>query len=96
MKIEKEHFILKDGKKFPRFGMGTFAMNRETTAETVFKAITELGVRHIDTAFLYGNEDVVGEGIKKALESGIKREDLWVTSKMWVHQKNNSEAALRS
>lgn len=96
MKIEKQHIILQDGSKFPRFGLGTFLMNKDTCAETVFKAITELGVRHIDTAHIYGNEELVGEGIKKALEAGVKREDLWVTTKLWLDQKNNAEGALRS
>lgn len=47
------------------------------------------GYRHIDAAFVYGNETEVGEGLKEAFDSGIKREDMFVTSKLWntYHRK---------
>lgn len=66
-----------------RLGFGTWQLpaSKETT-DIVFKAI-EMGYRHVDCASVYGNQKFVGEGIKKALSNGIvKREDLWVTSKL--------------
>lgn len=41
------------------------------------------GYRHIDAAYCYGNEDEVGQGLKEAFDSGIKREDIFVTTKLW-------------
>lgn len=41
------------------------------------------GYRHVDAAYIYGNEDEVGEGLKEAFDSGIKREDVFVTTKLW-------------
>lgn len=42
-----------------------------------------VGYRHIDAAYIYGNEDEVGEGLSEAFKSGIKREDVFVTTKLW-------------
>lgn len=44
----------------------------------------EVGYRHVDAAYCYGNEDEVGEGLKAALSSGrVRREDVFVTTKLW-------------
>lgn len=67
----------------PDVGFGFWKVDRETCAETTFEAI-KAGYRHLDCAADYGNEKEVGEGIKKAIESGLcTREELWVTSKLW-------------
>lgn len=42
-----------------------------------------IGYKHIDAAFVYGNEDEVGEGLAEGFKSGIKREDIFVTTKLW-------------
>ncbi|MDD3796757.1 MAG: aldo/keto reductase [Lachnospiraceae bacterium] len=69
-----------NGYKIPCVGYGTFQTpDGETTVKSVEKAI-ELGYRHIDAAAIYQNEESVGTGIKN---SGIKREDLFITSKVW-------------
>ncbi|RYH06643.1 aldo/keto reductase [archaeon] len=68
----------------PFYGLGTWKIGKDVVEEVVFKAIVENGVRHIDCASDYGNEVQVGRGIAKAIESGVvKREDLWITSKLW-------------
>ncbi len=95
MKIEKYHYVLESGSKMPKLGMGTFLLNGKIVADIVCNAIVDLGYRHIDTAAIYGNEKEVGDGIRKALEKGVKREDLFITTKLWLNDKNRAEAALR-
>lgn len=71
---------LNNGIKMPMLGFGTNTLNNQTAVNSVSQAI-KLGYRLIDTAMIYGNESSVGEGIKK---SGISREKLFITSKLWV------------
>ncbi|WP_102691791.1 aldo/keto reductase [Rummeliibacillus pycnus] len=75
---------LNNGVHMPKVGYGTFRVkDSEDLAEMVTLAIKE-GYRHIDTAHIYGNEESVGRGIKKAIGEGIvTREELFVTSKVW-------------
>jgi len=75
-----ENVTLNNGLKMPILGFGTLYLNDELGERCVSDAIS-LGYRLIDTATIYGNEAAVGAGIKK---SGIKREELFVTSKLWV------------
>jgi|TARA_R110002126_G_scaffold13118_1_gene56051 diketogulonate reductase-like aldo/keto reductase len=75
---------LNNGIEMPQLGYGTAAIggwqaDDDHVKDTILKAI-ELGFRHIDTASLYGNERSVGRAIK---ESGIAREEFFVTTKMW-------------
>ncbi len=71
---------LNNGIKMPMLGFGTNTLNDELGIKSVSDAIS-VGYRLIDTAHIYGNEAAVGEGIK---QSGIEREKLFVTSKLWV------------
>ncbi|HKK61426.1 MAG TPA: aldo/keto reductase [Bacteroidales bacterium] len=71
---------LNNGVKMPMLGFGTNTLNDELGIQSVSDAIS-VGYRLIDTAHIYGNEAAVGEGIK---QSGIEREKLFVTSKLWV------------
>jgi 2,5-diketo-D-gluconate reductase A len=70
---------LNNGLKMPRLGFGTMTLNGDAGARCVADAIS-LGYRLIDTATVYGNEVAVGKGIN---QSGINREELFVTSKLW-------------
>lgn len=80
MKELAKCFKLSNGYEIPQVGFGTWQTpNGETTTQAV-KAALQCGYRHIDTAAIYGNEKSVGEGIRK---SGVCREDLFVTSKVW-------------
>jgi 2,5-diketo-D-gluconate reductase B len=63
----------------PSFGLGTFRVAAGKTAQSV-KSALQLGYRHIDTAQYYDNEAEVGQGVR---DSGIPREDVWVTTKVW-------------
>ena len=71
---------LNNGIEMPILGFGVFRIDdNDETADCVKKAI-KYGYRSIDTAMIYGNEEGVGKGIK---ESGIKREDIFLTTKVW-------------
>ncbi|NBC03352.1 MAG: aldo/keto reductase, partial [Bacteroidetes bacterium] len=75
-----ETVTLNNGVKMPILGFGTLYLRDELGVRSVAEAIS-LGYRLIDTATIYGNEEAVGGGIKR---SGINREELFVTSKLWV------------
>ncbi|WP_419884097.1 aldo/keto reductase [Peribacillus sp. B-H-3] len=71
---------LNNGVEMPQLGFGVFKVeNGDQTVESVKKAL-EAGYRAIDTASIYGNEEGVGQAIR---ESGIPREELFITSKVW-------------
>ncbi len=73
------------GAKMPAIGLGTFGSDRfsgEAIAEAVSGA-AEVGYRHVDCAAVYGNEHLIGQSFKELMARGLKREELWVTSKLW-------------
>ncbi|MCA9948511.1 MAG: aldo/keto reductase [Anaerolineales bacterium] len=74
------------GAKLPAVGIGTFGSDRysaENIAQAVKGAIS-VGYRHIDCAAVYGNERMIGQTFCEVFDSGlVKREELWVTSKLW-------------
>ncbi|KOS63173.1 aldo/keto reductase [Lysinibacillus agricola] len=79
----QDTITLNNGLQMPGMGLGVFQIENDTTAEIVKNAI-EVGYRSIDTAAIYGNEAGVGDGIRQALAStGLKREELFITSKVW-------------
>ncbi len=87
-----EKVTLNNGLKMPIAGFGVFQMtNLEECERSVVDAI-EVGYRLIDTAASYMNEEAVGRGIKK---SGIPREELFITTKLWI-QDANYEGAKRA
>ncbi len=71
-------FTLNNGVKIPAVGLGTWQAKPGEVTKAVKHAI-EVGYRHLDCAFIYLNENEVGQGIK---ESGIARKDLFLTSKV--------------
>jgi hypothetical protein len=84
------------GIEQPLIGFGTWNLKEspENTTDVVAVAI-ESGYRQIDCAAAYGNEKEVGQGISKGLKNaGIRREDIWVTSKLWNDQYVPSSYAL--
>jgi len=72
-------------KDIPRLGFGTWNLKSDHhNASNAVEHAIKTGYRHIDCAAIYGNEPDVGRGIKKGLEAaGLKREEIWVTSKLW-------------
>ncbi|VYS65548.1 unnamed protein product [Arabidopsis thaliana] len=77
-----ESFRLLSGHKIPAVGLGTWRSGSQA-AHAVVTAIVEGGYRHIDTAWEYGDQREVGQGIKRAMHAGLERRDLFVTSKLW-------------
>lgn len=86
--ITNETFTLNSGVKIPRMALGVWEIPDDQVAGAV-KAALNLGYRHIDTAQAYGNERGVGEGIR---ESGLKREDIFVNSKVAAEIKDYKSA----
>ena len=79
---------LSNGNLIPTLSYGTWLIPNDKAANCVKMAL-EAGYRHIDTAQAYGNEEGVGQGIK---ESGIKREDIYLTTKVMAELKSYEEA----
>ncbi|MCP2369800.1 diketogulonate reductase-like aldo/keto reductase [Agromyces terreus] len=71
-------YPLLDGNRLPAIGLGTYGLNEQSGIEAISTAIGD-GYRLIDTAYNYGNEDVVGEAIHRA---GVDRSDLVITTKL--------------
>ena len=80
---------LNDGVEIPVYGFGTFQIPADGSTYKAVREALDLGIRHIDTAAAYFNEREVGKAIK---ESGIPREDIFLTSKLWL-QDYGFEAA---
>lgn len=75
-----QYIKLNNGEKLPAVNFGVFDIEKEDTKEAVLKAF-EVGYRAIDTAQIYLNEKEVGDAVK---ESGIPREEIYLTSKNWI------------
>ena len=79
--------------EIPLIGLGTSRV--KNVEEVVYHSIKD-GVRLIDTALLYKNEEDIGKGIKRAIDDGIvKREELYIVDKLWIDDKSDPEKALR-
>ncbi|AMD21993.1 HFR138Wp [Eremothecium sinecaudum] len=81
---------LNTGAKIPVIGLGTYQADGDDVYKAVLHALKN-GYRHIDTAAIYANEKLVGRAIK---ESGVPREELFITTKLWVSQFRDPERAL--
>ena len=92
-----EFAMLNNGIKMPMEGFGVFQVrDKEECKRSVLDAI-KAGYRLIDTAASYTNEDAVGEAVKEAVAQGIcTREELFITSKMWVQDMENYETARKA
>lgn len=79
---------LSNGVKMPRIGFGVYQIKKNECERCVLDAL-EIGYRLIDTAQAYYNEEEVGLAVKK---SGIKREDIFITSKIWISNEGYEKA----
>ncbi|MGW9991502.1 diketogulonate reductase-like aldo/keto reductase [Staphylococcus hominis] len=83
-----------NGNQMPMLGLGTFRVENDDTCKEAVKHAIESGYRSIDTAKVYGNEEKVGQGIKEGLEStGLNREDIFVTSKLFFEDFGRENVA---
>ncbi|XP_037031486.1 1,5-anhydro-D-fructose reductase-like [Bradysia coprophila] len=93
-----ETIKLNDGYEMPIFGLGTMFAKEDVGIQAVKDAV-DLGYRHFDTAHLYGNEKQVGDGIRAKIAEGVvKREDIFVVTKLWntYHEPDKVELACRN
>jgi len=86
--ILEEKYTLSNGIEIPKLGLGTWFISDIDVVQAVVDA-AKIGYRHIDTAQAYQNERGVGEGIRA---SGVKREDMFVTTKLAAEVKSYDEA----
>ncbi len=89
------HF--RNGDTVPAFGIGTWRTTTDEVYDSVYEAL-KTGYRHIDSAFLYQNEEQTGQAIRDAISNGIvTREELFVTSKLWnsFHHPDDVEEGFR-
>jgi glycerol 2-dehydrogenase (NADP+) len=85
---------LNTGASIPALGFGTWQARPGEAKAAVAHAL-HAGYRHIDTAFVYGNEKEVGEAIAEAIATGVvKREELFVTTKLWCTYHSRVEENL--
>ena len=89
-----QYVTLSNGLNMPMEGFGVFQVpDKAECKESVLNAI-RTGYRLIDTAASYGNEDAVGEAVREAIAEGIcTREELFITSKMWVQDMKSYDMA---
>lgn len=78
-----EYIKLNDGIEIPAIGFGTFLIPPDGSTYRAVREALEVGYRHIDTATVYENEEEVGKAVR---DSGIPREEIFITSKLWLSQ----------
>jgi diketogulonate reductase-like aldo/keto reductase len=92
--FESRTVLLNSGYEMPILGLGTYALDRNTCVSSVM-ALLENGGRLIDTAYMYGNEEAVGEGVRRGMEEyGIPREEIFVITKIYPSQFDDPETAI--
>ena len=94
--LESGTVMLNNGIRMPILGIGTYRLSQTEAENSVYWALRD-GYRLIDTARIYGNETGVGRGIRRAINEGlVKREDIFVTTKMWTDDYDNGDAAINA
>src|ERR1700692_2607498 len=84
---------LSSGATMPSIGLGTFGsdhVSHDSVAEAVNYAAS-IGYRHFDCASVYGNEERIGRALKALFENGLRRNDVWIPSKLWNEQNGDKE-----
>ena len=83
-----QYVTLNNGVKMPQLGYGVYQVSNEECEHCVLDAIS-VGYRAIDTAQSYGNEEAVGNAVKKC---GVPREELFLTTKVWISNAGYEKA----
>ena len=92
--FESHTVLLNSGYAMPIMGLGTYSLDHDTCVNSV-KTLLENGGRLIDTAYMYHNEEAVGEGVRQAMEEyNIPREDIFVITKLYPNQFSDPAAAI--
>ncbi|CUM66948.1 uncharacterized protein PRCAT00004634001 [Priceomyces carsonii] len=91
LRINNDTFKLNQGVEIPKIGLGTYKSGKGGEAYEAVKSALKNGYTHIDTAARYGNEEEIGKAIK---DSGIPREKVFITTKLWNVDHKNVEEAL--
>ncbi|KAF4342547.1 alcohol dehydrogenase [Fusarium beomiforme] len=86
-------FKLNTGQEIPALGLGTWQSPAGEVEKAVAYALKD-GYKLIDCAYCYGNEEEVGAGLKAAFEAGVKREDIFVVTKVWATYNTRPELGL--
>jgi len=90
----KKTVTLNSGYEMPILGLGTYSLSDSEAENSTYWAL-KAGLRLIDTAKIYGNEAAVGRGLQRAINEGIvKREDVFITTKMWTSDFSNGDEAI--
>src|ERR671939_168980 len=84
---------LNNGVDIPRLGLGVYQSRPGMITQRAVRHALNIGYRHIDTAYIYGNESDVGKAV---LESGVSREEVFITTKLWNTREVGYDFALRS
>ncbi|KAG6871872.1 hypothetical protein C0995_015545 [Termitomyces sp. Mi166 len=90
-----KQITISNGAQLPQIGLGTWLSAPKEVEKAVEIAVRN-GYRHLDLAMIYENQDEVGAALKKVIPSVVKREDLFITSKLWnsAHQPDQVEKEL--
>lgn len=88
--MKQTYVTLNDGNKIPQFGLGVYMIAGDEETKKACMEALNVGYRHIDTAHAYQNERGVGTAVK---ESGIPREEIWITSKLWPSEYGEGKSA---
>ena len=88
--MKQTYVTLNDGNKIPQFGLGVYMIPGDDNTKTACLEAFRAGYRHIDTAHAYQNERGVGAAVK---ESGIPREEIWITTKLWPSEYGEGKTA---
>ena len=88
--MNQTFITLNDGTKIPQFGLGVYQVPAGEETEKAVREALKMGVRHIDTAHAYQNERSVGKAVR---DSGIPREEIWITTKLWPSEYGEGKTA---
>ena len=95
-KLDTKTVHLNSGCDMPVLGLGMFSLSPGQAENSTYWAL-KAGFRLIDTARIYGNEEGVGKGLRRAIDEGIvKREDVFITTKMWTSDYDSGDAAVEA